>query len=246
MSYVNGGKNFQFPADFVVVDFEPDPRVPLILGRCFLKTSHALIDVYEGEITLRVGKEAITFNLDQTSKYTADYNHMTVNKIDVIDMALYFHINVKGRSRFIFLLREDRSKLQSEDDPNFIRILEGYPAARGNFEQDFSKLPVPMDSFGLKEDTPFFFSEECIDSLIHSKKKLTEGSDLIAPDSGTLKTMTMAQTHYTPTEKELLDRKDSKARLMAVDLYCSNEFDIEITETKNELDNLAAYHLFQT
>ncbi|GJV83454.1 reverse transcriptase domain-containing protein [Tanacetum coccineum] len=39
---------FQFPADFVVVDFEPDPRVPLILGRSFLKTSRALIDVYEG------------------------------------------------------------------------------------------------------------------------------------------------------------------------------------------------------
>ncbi|GJV83562.1 reverse transcriptase domain-containing protein [Tanacetum coccineum] len=68
---------FQFPADFVVVDFEPDPRVPLILGRSFLKTSRALIDVYEGEITLRVGKEAITFNLDQTSRYTANYNHMT-------------------------------------------------------------------------------------------------------------------------------------------------------------------------
>ncbi|GJY97612.1 hypothetical protein Tco_0514522 [Tanacetum coccineum] len=34
--------------DFVVVDFEPDPQVPLILGRCFLKTSRALIDVYEG------------------------------------------------------------------------------------------------------------------------------------------------------------------------------------------------------
>ncbi|GJW96961.1 reverse transcriptase domain-containing protein [Tanacetum coccineum] len=51
------------------------------------ESCHALIDVYEGEITLRVGKEAITFNLDQTSKYTADYNHMTVNKIDVIDMA---------------------------------------------------------------------------------------------------------------------------------------------------------------
>ncbi|GKD19294.1 hypothetical protein Tco_1208452 [Tanacetum coccineum] len=72
---------------FVVVDFEPDPRVPLILGRSFLKTSRALIDVYEGEITLRVGKEAITFNLDQTSRYTANYNHMTANRIDVIDMA---------------------------------------------------------------------------------------------------------------------------------------------------------------
>ncbi|GJW37013.1 reverse transcriptase domain-containing protein [Tanacetum coccineum] len=64
-----------------------NPRVPLILGRSFLKTSRALIDVYEGEITLRVGREAITFNLDQTSRYTANYNHMTANRIDVIDMA---------------------------------------------------------------------------------------------------------------------------------------------------------------
>ncbi|GJS22805.1 reverse transcriptase domain-containing protein [Tanacetum coccineum] len=74
-------------SDFVVVDFKPDPRVPLILGRSFLKTSRALIDVYEGEITLRVGKEAITFNLDQTSRYTTNYNHMTENRIDIIDMA---------------------------------------------------------------------------------------------------------------------------------------------------------------
>ncbi|GJX00481.1 reverse transcriptase domain-containing protein [Tanacetum coccineum] len=49
--------------------------------------NRALIDVYEGEITLRVGKEAITFNLDQTSRYTANFNHMTANRIDVIDMA---------------------------------------------------------------------------------------------------------------------------------------------------------------
>nr|GEY82088.1 reverse transcriptase domain-containing protein [Tanacetum cinerariifolium] len=84
--YVIVGK-FQFPADFVVVDFKPDPRVPLILGRSFLKTSRALIDVYQGKITLRVGKEAITFNLDQTLRYTANYDHMTVNRIDVIDMA---------------------------------------------------------------------------------------------------------------------------------------------------------------
>ncbi|GJQ97282.1 reverse transcriptase domain-containing protein [Tanacetum coccineum] len=110
--FVNVGK-FQFPADFVVVDFEPDPRVPLILGRCFLKTSHALIDVYEGEITLRVGKEAITFNLDQTSRYTADYNHMTVNKIDVIDMACdEYSQEVLGFSNVIA-----NSFLALEDDP---------------------------------------------------------------------------------------------------------------------------------
>nr|GEZ53228.1 reverse transcriptase domain-containing protein [Tanacetum cinerariifolium] len=78
---------FYFPANFVVVDFEPDPRVPLILGRCFLKTSRALIDVHKGELTLRIGNEAITYNLDQTVRYSANYNQMTANKIDVIESA---------------------------------------------------------------------------------------------------------------------------------------------------------------
>nr|GEX35599.1 reverse transcriptase domain-containing protein [Tanacetum cinerariifolium] len=50
--FVKVGK-FYFPADFVVLDFIADPRVPLILGRPFLSTAHALIDVYEGEIILR-------------------------------------------------------------------------------------------------------------------------------------------------------------------------------------------------
>ncbi|GJS61045.1 reverse transcriptase domain-containing protein [Tanacetum coccineum] len=78
---------FQFLADFVVVDFDADPRVPLIIGRSFLKTGRALIDVYEGEFTLHVGKEAVTFNLDQTSRYSSNYDDMTANRIDVIEMA---------------------------------------------------------------------------------------------------------------------------------------------------------------
>nr|GFC54637.1 reverse transcriptase domain-containing protein [Tanacetum cinerariifolium] len=78
---------FHFPADFVVVDFEPDPRVPLILGRCFLKTSRALIDVHKGELTLRIRNEAITYNLDQTVIYSDNYNQMTANKIDVVELA---------------------------------------------------------------------------------------------------------------------------------------------------------------
>nr|GEU44669.1 reverse transcriptase domain-containing protein [Tanacetum cinerariifolium] len=55
--FVKVGK-FHFPADFVVVDFDADPRVPLILQRSFLKTGRALIDVYAGELTLRVNNEA--------------------------------------------------------------------------------------------------------------------------------------------------------------------------------------------
>ncbi|GJW80038.1 reverse transcriptase domain-containing protein, partial [Tanacetum coccineum] len=81
--YIKVGK-FHFPTDFIVVDFEADPRVPLILGRSFLRIDRALIDVYGKEITLRVDNEAITFNLDQTTRYSST-NDKSVNQIDIID-----------------------------------------------------------------------------------------------------------------------------------------------------------------
>nr|GEY25062.1 reverse transcriptase domain-containing protein [Tanacetum cinerariifolium] len=78
---------FHFPTDFVVVDFEADPGVPLILGRSFLRTGRALIDVYGEEITLRVNDESITFNLYQTMRYSSTYDDTLVNRVDVIDIA---------------------------------------------------------------------------------------------------------------------------------------------------------------
>nr|GEX62852.1 reverse transcriptase domain-containing protein [Tanacetum cinerariifolium] len=74
--FVKVGK-FHFPTDFVVVDFEADPRVPLILGRSFLRIGRALIDVYGKEITLRVNDEAVTFNLNQTTRYSSTYDDMS-------------------------------------------------------------------------------------------------------------------------------------------------------------------------
>nr|GEW05381.1 reverse transcriptase domain-containing protein [Tanacetum cinerariifolium] len=70
-----------------VVDFESDARVPLILGRSFLRTGRALIDVYGEEITLQVNDEAVTFNLNQTTRYSSTYDDMSVNQINVIDVA---------------------------------------------------------------------------------------------------------------------------------------------------------------
>nr|GEU43027.1 hypothetical protein [Tanacetum cinerariifolium] len=63
------------------------PLPDLSPTRSFLKTERALIDVFKGELTLHVGKEAITFNLDQTLRYSANYNDMTANQIDFIAMA---------------------------------------------------------------------------------------------------------------------------------------------------------------
>nr|GEU46659.1 reverse transcriptase domain-containing protein [Tanacetum cinerariifolium] len=84
--FVKVGK-FHFLTDFVVVDFEANPRVPLILGRSFLRIGRALIDVYGKEITLRVNDEANTFNLNQTSRYSSTYNDLLVNRIDIINVA---------------------------------------------------------------------------------------------------------------------------------------------------------------
>nr|GEU59157.1 reverse transcriptase domain-containing protein [Tanacetum cinerariifolium] len=74
--FVKVGK-FHFLADFVVIDFKTNPLVPLILGRSFLRTGRALIDVYGEEITLRVNDEAVTFNLNQTTRYSSTYDDMS-------------------------------------------------------------------------------------------------------------------------------------------------------------------------
>ncbi|GKA96062.1 reverse transcriptase domain-containing protein [Tanacetum coccineum] len=78
--------NIPYPSrlDNQKLHFEADPRVPLILGRSFLRTDRALIDVYGEEITLRVDNKAITFNLDQTTRYSST-NDKSVNRIDIID-----------------------------------------------------------------------------------------------------------------------------------------------------------------
>ncbi|GJX06624.1 reverse transcriptase domain-containing protein [Tanacetum coccineum] len=79
-------KNTVPPTNNEIVAFDAIP-ILLILGRSFLNTGRALIDVYEGELTLRVGKEAVTFNLDQISRYSSNYDDNLVNRIDVIEIS---------------------------------------------------------------------------------------------------------------------------------------------------------------
>nr|GEX11378.1 reverse transcriptase domain-containing protein [Tanacetum cinerariifolium]GEY99281.1 reverse transcriptase domain-containing protein [Tanacetum cinerariifolium] len=173
--YVKVG-SFHFSTDFVVVDFDVDPRVPLIIGRSFLKTGRALIDVFKGELTLRVGKEAITFNPDQTSRYSANYSDMTTKRIDFIDMAyeeysqevlgfsdviasgnptLYYDPIVSTTSSTLtpfgnrdFLLEEVDAFLAIEDDPTSPEELKIYEA-----KSDKSSINEPPE-VELKDLSP--------------------------------------------------------------------------------------------
>nr|GEW40171.1 DNA-directed DNA polymerase [Tanacetum cinerariifolium] len=132
--YVKVG-SFYFSADFVVVDFDADPRVPLILERSFLKIRRALIDVFEGKLTLFVGKKAITFNLDQTSRYSANYSDMTAKRIDVIDMACEEHshevlgfsdVISSGDDKFPVIIAKD---LSVEEKTALITVLKSHKRA---------------------------------------------------------------------------------------------------------------------
>nr|GEW70765.1 reverse transcriptase domain-containing protein [Tanacetum cinerariifolium] len=145
---------FHFQADFVVVYFDVDPRVPLIIERSFPKTKRALIDVFE-----------------------ANYNDMTANRIDVIDMAceeysqevlgfsnvitsgnptLYYDPIVSTTSPTLtpfrnsdFLLKEVDAFLALEDNPTSLEVEQSYVDTEGDtlllevFLNDDPSLPPP-------------------------------------------------------------------------------------------------------
>nr|GFA14808.1 reverse transcriptase domain-containing protein [Tanacetum cinerariifolium] len=77
-------RKFHIPCDFPGMDV---CHALADLGRSFLRTDRALIDGYGEEITLRVNNKAVTFNLNQTTRYSFTYDDMSVNRIDVIDVA---------------------------------------------------------------------------------------------------------------------------------------------------------------
>nr|GEY67545.1 reverse transcriptase domain-containing protein [Tanacetum cinerariifolium] len=77
---------FTFPADFVIVDYESDPRVPLILGKPFLRTVRALIDVHREEMILCDGDERLALNMrHDTSSYSNQPQKESINMINIFN-----------------------------------------------------------------------------------------------------------------------------------------------------------------
>nr|GEY86478.1 hypothetical protein [Tanacetum cinerariifolium] len=79
--FVKAGK-FYFPADFVVLDFIADLRVPLILGRPFISTAHAIINVHEREIILRQDQQSLIIQCGDISSIKKVEQ---INKIEFIN-----------------------------------------------------------------------------------------------------------------------------------------------------------------
>ncbi|XP_023766911.1 uncharacterized protein LOC111915484 [Lactuca sativa] len=78
---------FIFPTDFIILDMETDPQVPIILGRPFLNTASAIVDIQDSKLTLWVGDDSVTFGVDQAMKYSRNSDDTTFS-IDMLDELL--------------------------------------------------------------------------------------------------------------------------------------------------------------
>ncbi|XP_038891614.1 uncharacterized protein LOC120081004 [Benincasa hispida] len=73
---------FIFPTDFIILDYEADKEVPIILGRPFLATEKVLIDVHKGELTMRVDNQEVKFNVLNALKFL-DSEECQLNNIEL-------------------------------------------------------------------------------------------------------------------------------------------------------------------
>nr|GFA18911.1 hypothetical protein [Tanacetum cinerariifolium] len=164
--FVKVGK-FHFLTDFVVVDFEAYPRVSLILGRSFLRTGRALIDVYGEEITLRVNDESVTFNLNQTMRYSSTYDDNSVNRVDLIDIAC---------EEFM----QDVLDLQYNPKSSSPTLVSDASFSESDFKEPIVKSSSPtLTSFGesdfFLEEIKYFLNDDSIPMGIENSVHDPEG-----------------------------------------------------------------------
>ncbi|GKD08756.1 reverse transcriptase domain-containing protein [Tanacetum coccineum] len=213
---------FNFLADFVVVNFEADPRVPIILGRPFLCIAKALVDLYEEKLTLRVENEQVVFYTDKSSRNNSR-DIQSVHCINIIDFskdkpisgnATFSSDSLPGSSfpssplietKIKYLLNRDPSKDSSPTtvidivDPIFERFTDEptlvYSSPPGDDDDDDDDL------FDLKSDNDewknLLYGDHFND--IHSEIKILI-DELESPESNVLLSQLLTSDSTLPEE----------------------------------------------
>ncbi|GJR61785.1 reverse transcriptase domain-containing protein [Tanacetum coccineum] len=245
------------PADFVVVNYDADPRVPLILGRPFLRTARALIDVHGEEMTLRHDDQSVTFKVGDTKNFS--YNAMEsvffINKVDFIDIAC------EEYSQEIFLSDFILEEIEAELSDTSYK--SGIDDAECDLEKDILLLEAILNSEPLSPlpnhanyfpELPVIIAKDlsvgekaALIKVLQSHKRAIAWklSDIkgINPEFCTHKIL--MEEDYTPAvqHQRRYNPKNhySKARLLRWVLLLQ-EFDFDVVDTKGA-ENLAADHL---
>nr|GEX60333.1 reverse transcriptase domain-containing protein [Tanacetum cinerariifolium] len=201
--FVQVGK-FTFLADFVVIDYDVDPRVPLILGRPFLRTEHSLVDVHDEELILRVGDEKYVFNVESTSKYPRKHGDESIHKIDILDITCEDHFHEEINT---FLASDDSTSPNDNDgtfnmegDIHLIKLL---------LNNDISNdLPHPLPMYDINKTEKI---KTLIDDPLDIELKDLHPHLEYAFLEGTSKLLVIIAKDLKREEKEQLLKKLTKA-----------------------------------
>ncbi|GJX40706.1 reverse transcriptase domain-containing protein [Tanacetum coccineum] len=143
---------FFFPADFVVVDYVADPRAPLILGRPFLRTARALIDVHGEQMTFLHDDQSVTFKVGDTKTFSYNNRCHRRSLIDDADCDLEGDLllleKYLNNDPFSSLLPKDQKFKElktiesSSDEPPELELKDLPPHLEYAFLEGTDKLPV--------------------------------------------------------------------------------------------------------
>ncbi|GJY55812.1 reverse transcriptase domain-containing protein [Tanacetum coccineum] len=165
---------FTFLADFVVVNFEPDPRVPIILGRPFLRTEKALIDLYEEKLTLRVGSDEHVFYAEKSEK---SKNKQFAHAISVIDFSKDEPFSGSTTNHSDALPPSTSSVKTSDTSEEFADELT--LLKKGVHEENFQVYSNPLfefdDHFNSSNENPLF--NEMVEDVVNENSNVANSDE---------------------------------------------------------------------
>ncbi|XP_038882375.1 uncharacterized protein LOC120073642 [Benincasa hispida] len=116
---------FIFPVDFIILDYEADTEVPIILGRSFLATGRALIDVQKGELTIRVDNQQAKFNVLNALKYPNDMeNCHYIGELQEEQWHEFEEESEEEDFEVGAMLEENCAAIQTDSDFELIKLFE--------------------------------------------------------------------------------------------------------------------------
>ncbi|XP_017249843.1 uncharacterized protein LOC108220551 [Daucus carota subsp. sativus] len=130
-----------FPADFVILDFEEDKKIPIILGRPFLATAQTLIDVQKGELTMKVHDQMVTFNVFNAMKLPTDEE--SCFNVDAFDSSMLASSKRLLQTDALEAVLTGNEELADEDEMEQLQHLSASPWKR--------RFDAPIESLELSE-----------------------------------------------------------------------------------------------
>ncbi|XP_073017787.1 uncharacterized protein [Primulina eburnea] len=228
---------FIFPVDFVVLDMEEDREIPLIIGRPFLATGKALIDVHKGELVLRLNDESVVFNVFSSIKYPNDTSDCL--RIDATnEFVEYGFQELLGEDPLaVCLTHSCTQELGNQELDECIHYLEAdRPISKTAFQVLKEKLITTPVMIAPDWGSPFEVMCDASDTALGAMlgQKREKCIHVIYYASMTL---SAAQLNYATTEKELL-AADAKPRLIRWILLLEG-FDLEMIDRKGTENQVA-------